>query len=293
MKKLGICFHPRSEAARKLAEELCDLARAAAVPEVWLSAAWHDLPHEQVRGTDLLLCVGGDGTVLWGARRVLGELTLLLGINMGRIGFLTELTEAEAKEQLPAILEGRAHVRVEQRAVLQAETMTVGPVAISAGGPYHAVNDVVVSRGSAGRPVWISVAIDGAKLAVYRCDAVIVATATGSTGYSLSAGGPILHPESRDVVITPVAAHFSQHASLVLPPSMDISLTVSTDHTAVLSVDGQGDFSLSDGATVHVRQSPYVTQFLRLSPPLDFYSNLSRHLAWLRPEGPLLHNGRD
>jgi NAD+ kinase len=132
--------------------------------------------------------------------------------------------------------------------------------------------------------------VDGTQVAMYHCDAVIVATATGSTGYALSAGGPILHPESRDIVVAPVAVHFSQHATLVLPPTAEVALTVHTEHSAVLSVDGQEDLDLFDGATVHVRQSPHTARFLRLSSPSDFYENLSRRLAWLWAKDGLLNN---
>lgn len=289
MKKIGICFHPQSEAARTLAEELRSLLYDRGIKEVWLCAAWDEASAEQVPGTDLLLCVGGDGTVLWGARSVAGEATLLLGVNMGRLGFLAELTPAEVKERLVDVLRGAG--RVEERAMLQTAVVPAGGGHGALGqrssqDSYYALNDVVVSRGASGRPVNISVAVDGTKVAVYRCDAVIVATATGSTAYSLSAGGPILHPESRDIIVTPVAAHFSQHVPLVLPPTVEVALTVRSDHRAVLSVDGQGDFDFGDGATVIVWQSPYSARFLRLSPPSDFYANLSRRLAWLWLQDP-------
>ena len=284
MNKVGICFHPRSEAARVLAEDLRGWLYGAGVAEVWVAAAWDEQSAEQVPGTDLLLCVGGDGTVLWGARSVVGERTLLLGVNMGRLGFLTELAPRSVLERLREVLDGSG--RIEERAMLQSEIRSTPLQAFAVSDPYYALNDVVVSRGSAGRPVYITVSIDRTEVALYRCDAVIVATATGSTGYSLSAGGPILHWESRDIVLTPVAAHFSQHAALVLPPTAQVDLTVRTDHSAVLSVDGQGDLDLFDGATVNVRQSPHAARFLRLSPPSDFYANLARRLAWLRPADP-------
>jgi NAD+ kinase len=288
VKKVGICFPARSEPASRLAYDLRDRLHAEGVPDVWLCPAWDAASAEHVPGTDLLLCVGGDGTVLWGARSIAGEATLLLGINMGRLGFLTEISEADIRDKLGDVLRGAG--RVEARAMLETEPPSGGFSVAEREKPIYALNDVVVSRGAVGRPVIISVSVDGTEVAVYHCDAVIVATATGSTGYSLSAGGPILHPESRDIVVAPVAVHFSQHASLVLPSSAEVSLTVHTEHSAILSIDGQDDIDLFDGATVNVRQSPHSAHFLRLSPPADFYENLSRRLAWLWAKEGLLNN---
>jgi NAD+ kinase len=287
VKKVGICFPARSEAAGRLAHELRDRLHAEGVQDVWMCPAWDDGSAEHVPGTDLLLCVGGDGTVLWGARSIAGEATLLLGVNMGRLGFLTEMSETEIRERLGDILRGAG--RVEPRAMLQAEPAPGGYPAFKHGQPVYALNDVVVSRGG-GRPVLISVAVDGTEVAVYHCDAVIVATATGSTGYALSAGGPILHPESRDIVVAPVAVHFSQHATLVLPSTAEITLTVHTEHRAILSVDGQDDIDLFNGSAVRVWQSPHSAHFLRLSPPSEFYENLSGRLAWLWAKEGLLNN---
>jgi NAD+ kinase len=152
----------------------------------------------------------------------------------------------------------------------------------SLGATYHALNDVVVGRANVSRPVYVDVAIDGSRLAVHRCDAIIVASATGSTAYSLSAGGPILHPESRDIVLTAVAPHLAAARPLVLPPETVVDLTVSADLEAVVSIDGQIDRPLSSGETVSVCRSPHVARFVRLSKPQDYWGKLAERLDWLR-----------
>ena len=151
----------------------------------------------------------------------------------------------------------------------------------SLGVTYHALNDVVIGRANVSRPVYVDVSVDGSRLAVHRCDAIIVASATGSTAYSLSAGGPILHPESQDIVLTAVAPHMAAARPLVLPPQTVVDLTVSADKDAIVSVDGQVDRPLSTTETVSVCRSPHVARFVRFSKPQDYYAMLAERLGWL------------
>jgi len=273
MKKIGIFVHPRWAAARDLAKSLHPFL-SGQVGEVWQTSAWdHKATSELVAGTDLLICLGGDGTMLWAARAVIPHSVPVLGVNMGRLGFLAELRPQELLERLPDALHGRC--RIEERTMLQARVPVWGAT-------YHALNDVVVGRVSAGRPVYVDVSIDGSRLALYRCDAVIMASATGSTAYSLSAGGPILHPESRDMVLTPVAPHLAAARPLVVPPEAVVDLMVSTDTDAVVSIDGQVDRVLATGDSVSVCRSPYVARFVRFSKPQDYYARLAERMDWLR-----------
>ena len=168
---------------------------------VWATSEWDDdALRSDMPGSDLLICLGGDGTVLRAARTVAPNPVPILGVNMGRLGFLAEVRPDELVERLPDVLAGR--YRVEERAMLKASVPAWGIT-------YDALNDVVVGRQTVSRPIYVDVRVDGSQLAIHRCDAMIVATATGSTAYSLSAGGPILHPESRDIVLTPVAPHIA------------------------------------------------------------------------------------
>jgi len=140
--------------------------------------------------------------------------------------------------------------------------------------PFHALNDVVVGRGERCRLIRIKATIDGELLTTYKCDGLIVSTATGSTGYSLAAGGPILHPQAEEMLLKPIAAHLSLSTALVLSSEATVKLEVSTTHQATLSVDGQIEVPLSDGDVVKVRRSPYITKMLRAEWPAAFYSTL-------------------
>ena len=146
-------------------------------------------------------------------------------------------------------------------------------------GPAHqALNDVVVGRSAISRLVHLEVKIDGALLTTYRADAVILATATGSTGYSISAGGPVLHPQSKDMLLNPVATHLGLASAIVLAPDSEVEVAIRSDYMAALSVDGRADMDLAPGDVVEVMKSPYVARFLRANPPNHFYSVLTERL---------------
>lgn len=257
-----------------LANEVASYLQRNDVETVWTTSDWDDAAGEEhMPGTDLLICLGGDGTVLRAARTVIPNEVPILGVNMGRLGFLAEVRPEQLMDRLPDVLAG--NYRLERRAMLQAHLPAWGVT-------YHALNDVVAGRQSVGRPVYVEVVVDGERLAIHRCDAIIVASATGSTAYSLSAGGPILHPESRDIVVTPVAPHMAAARPLVLPPDSVIDLLVEADQDAVVSIDGQIDRELATGDTVSVCRSPYLTRMVRFSNPQDYYPMLAERLDWLR-----------
>ena len=161
--------------------------------------------------------------------------------------------------------------------------MLQASVALAGGGKQrtigHALNDDVLTRGAVARLVDIDTRIDGVLLTTYRADGLIAATPTGSTGYALSAGGPILHPEALEMLIQPVAAHMSFHTGIVLSRDSVIELSVSGGHQAVLSVDGAGDTAVDKGEVVVIRRSPHVALFLRKDPAAAFYSTLTERLG--------------
>ncbi len=273
MKKVGIFIAARWSGAKDLLESLRG-ALSAQVEEVWQTSSWdHSADVENIEGTDLIICLGGDGSMLWAARAIVPHAVPILGVNMGRLGFLAEIGPKELMDLLPRVLAGEG--RVEERAMLQAQVPAWGQT-------FQALNDVVVGRSTAGRPVYLDASVDGRRLALYRCDAVVVATATGSTGYSLSAGGPILHPESRHIVLTPVAPHLVPGRPLVLPEDAVIDLVVSMEEGATVAIDGQVNRSLESGDSVSVCRSPHVARFLRLSDPADYYGTLAKRLEWLK-----------
>jgi NAD+ kinase len=270
MKKIGILYHPMNDAARGMAEKVKAFLAKSGIA-VWLCSAWEaEKAKPQLGGSDLLLSIGGDGTILRAAQIAAGaeEPTPITGINMGKLGFMTELGAAEAEAKLPQLLEGKGWL--DERAMLEAT--------IDGGTSYYALNDVVVARGAVARVVYIEATIDGKKLTTYKADGVVVATATGSTGYSLSAGGPILHPRAKEYLLLPILPHLSLGYSLVLPSTAVVKLRIATVHEATLSIDGHINPPLADGAVITVRQSGTKARFLRIHPENAFYSTLEQKL---------------
>ena len=279
MNRVGFCYHPDLPGARTLAEQLAMQARKRG-SEAWLAALGGEEVDrtlaEQVPDSELVVCVGGDGTVLHASEVAARCETPIFGVRIGRLGFLCEVTGDEAPVALRRILDGE--VRSERRAMVQAR------LADGDSGeqwPAHALNDVVVSRGAVPRLLDIDVRVSGTPLTTYRADGVIVSTATGSTGYALAAGGPTLYPEAREILIQPVATHMGLQAGLIVPEDSVVELTVHADDDAGLSVDSFTDASLSRGDRVVVQRSPYEARFLRAGPPSDFYRTVTQRFGIL------------
>ncbi len=275
--KVAILYHPMVEVTYAKAVELYDFLHARGV-SAWLCSAWEEKEaRAQLNGTDLILSVGGDGTVLRSAHVALAEAIPITGINLGRLGFMTELDTEEVLRELPALLSGKGWT--DERAMLEVEVPASRQEPAST---YQALNDVVMGRGEVSRLVHIEASLDGETVTDYRADAVIVSTATGSTGYALAAGGPILHPRSADFLIVPVAAHQGMTHPLVLPAESFIQLRITTFHRGALSIDGHINLPLSDGDVVTVKRSPHTTRFLRVHPEAAFYRSLERKLKGKR-----------
>ena len=218
---------------------------------------------------DVLITVGGDGTLLRAARMAAEAGVPLLGVNLGRLGFLTEIEASDALDLVPRYLaEGLGWV--DERQMVEA-TVTVAGVSHS---PLQILNDAVLGRGGVPHMVRVAVRVNGVDLTTYQADAVIVSTATGSTAYGLSAGGPILYPQSRDMVVIPVATHGDLDAPVVLPEHCVVELTVKSDAEAVVTADGWENIRLTAGDSVRVKQSPYKARFLRSGSPDRFYETL-------------------
>jgi NAD+ kinase len=230
---------------------------------------------EQLETLDILIALGGDGTLLRLARLSATYSLPILGLNLGRLGFLAEITPDNWRSALKRVLDN--DYWVEHRLMLRVETRRNGkPVGESIDG----LNEVVVSRGGIARVVRITTEVNESYLTTYVADGVIVSTPTGSTAYALAAGGPILAPELHNLVLIPIAPHLSMARPLVTSPSAVISLRVRTDHRAILTVDGQFYVDLEDGDRVIVAASPNVASFIRLGPRDYFYNSLMERLQW-------------
>lgn len=218
---------------------------------------------------DVLITVGGDGTLLRAARLAATAGVPLLGVNLGRLGFLTEVEASDALEVAPRYLEagfGWTDERQMAQAVVRSDGQSAQPV--------NVLNDIVVGRGAAPHMVFVRITVDGMLLTTYQADAVIVSTATGSTAYGLSAGGPILYPQSRDLVVTPVATHGDLDVPVVLPAEAEVVLEVQSDTPATMTADGYVSVPMAARDTVTVTQSPYKARFLRAGSPNRFYETL-------------------
>jgi len=277
VERIGILYHPINKATYPLAQELKDFLSAQGV-SVWLCSAWEKKEAEcQLDATDLILTVGGDGTILRAAQLAVSRSVPITGINLGRLGFMTELGVDEAKDRLLALLAGEGWI--DGRAMLEAELRVRDN---ETGSVFCALNDVVLARGEIARMVRVKASVDGEPLTTYKADGVILATATGSTGYSLSAGGPILSPQAEDFLLLPILPHLSADYTLVLPAAAVVQLSLSVTHQATLSIDGHINLPVSDGATLRVKRSAHKTRFLRIHPEASFYGSLERKLRGKR-----------
>ncbi len=275
VKRVGILYHPMIEAAYTLAKELESSLDSSGV-SVWLCSAWEgEKARAQAGNTDLILTTGGDGTILRAAHVALLNQTPITGVNLGKLGFMTELSADEAVERLPALLAGDGWI--DERAMLEAELPPADPAHESAR-TFYALNDVVVARGAIARTVYVEASIDGELLTTYKADGVIVATATGSTAYSLSAGGPILHPQAKEFLLLPILPHLSSAYTVVLPSTTVVKLRISTHHQATLSIDGHINLPLSSGAVIIIKHSSNMARFLRIHPETSFYRSLEQRL---------------
>lgn len=275
MKRVGILYHPKVPDALSLAQ---DIGRNIAAQGIspWVSSAWEEeAARREVAGTSLVLSLGGDGTILRAARIVIPHRIPILGINLGRLGFLAELEPAEALDKLPSLLAGEGWI--EKRMMLKVEVIRAN------GGEeksvaLHALNEAVVGRGALPRAIFIDATIDGQFLTTYLADGVIAATPTGSTGYSLAAKGPILHPQAENILLVPISPHLSLDFPLMLPPTAVMEFKVRANYQASLSVDGQIDVPLKNGDGVRVERSPHMAHFLRSHERVNFYSTLKQRL---------------
>jgi len=273
LKRIGIIYHPLKEPAVKLAAELKAFLQRKGL-EAWSGSAWEaEKTRCNVDGSDLIVSIGGDGTILRAAQCILPAQIPITGINLGMLGFMTELTVSEAKKQLTRLIDGEGWI--DERAVIEAELHRPG---VKKSLKYYALNDVVAARGDVVRVILVEVKIDGQPLTTYKADGVIVATATGSTGYALAAGGPVLLPKSHDMLLVPILPHLSSSFRLVVSPDSAIELKVLTMHAAALSVDGHINPPLENESVITVRRSKHTVQFLRIHPQDTFYLNLAERL---------------
>jgi len=238
------------------------------VAEVTLGSATLE---REIAGAQVACVFGGDGTMLRAARQIAPLGIPLLGVNLGRLGFLTGTTVDEFDGTVAEVLAGR--YACEDRAVL-ATTVRRGGEAVHTA---RALNDVVVARGAQVRAIHVDLRIDGDPFTVYWADGIVVATATGSTAYAMSVGGPLMLPTAQDMVVVPIAPHLSFGNAVVLAHDQRVSLEV-LDEPAVISIDGQEEHELRRGDVVEVGRSDVVARFVRTSTMRPFLSLLRQKI---------------
>ena len=273
--RIGILHHPRKPDSLKLAGQMEQFLRRAGVKETWRHSVWDaDVIKARLPDVDLLITLGGDGTMLRAARLGAAYNVPMLGVKMGRLGFLAEIFPQDWRTPLEQLLRGDFWIeeRLMVRALVEKARPNGGERVVRC--TFDALNDVVLSRGSLARIVRVSANLDGGHLTTYTCDGLIVSTATGSTAYALAAGGPILPPELRNILVIPVAPHMSMDRAVVLSEGTEVRLRVYSDHSAMLTVDGQFEVEVDDSDEIVVDSSPYQARFVRIRPRSYFYQTL-------------------
>src|SRR5262245_3749214 len=272
MQRVGVLYNPLSEPSVRLSLGLTEWLRSRGL------TVWRGLSHEgregleALQGMDLLVALGGDGTVLRAARLGIMLGIPVLPVAMGRLSFMAELQPEELYDGLSILLDrgGWNDERALIAATLHSHEQSPRE--------FIALNEIVLARGEMNRVVNVDVEIYGARLTSYHADGVIVATATGSTAYSLAAGGPIVDPRSRALALVPVAAHLTNIPSLVLHEDAEITLRLRSRHLAAFSADGRDPTHIHEGDVIEIRRAPEVCVFARVSPASTFYTTMARRL---------------
>ncbi|HEY46378.1 MAG: hypothetical protein AMJ88_06600 [Anaerolineae bacterium SM23_ 63] len=271
--RIAVASYPGREATIEMAEDI-----AGFLVERGLSAhhasLYDDTLRRQVmeRAFDLLIALGGDGTMLRAGHLCAPPQVPILGINIGGLGFLIEIGQDEWRSKVERVLNG--DYWLQNRMMLRAEHHRGEEML----GSWDVLNECTIGRGEQVRPVRLFTEIDGFYLTTYVADSLIVATPTGSTAYALAAGGPILPPELRNILLVPVAPHLSIDRAIVLHEGSWVKVTVGTTHQATVCVDGQLPEPLQDQDHVEVRASEHTVQFVRLQEPGYFYRNLTSRM---------------
>ncbi len=272
-KQIAVAAHPKVPDAFAEAIEVASYFKQHGI-EATHSLLYDDELSQSVQSgvIDMLIVLGGDGTMLRAGHLCGPNGIPILGINLGRFGFLMEIRRNQWRDIMPRLLTG--DYWLERRMMLCASHCREDAL-ISR---WEVLNEVVIGRGKIVRPVHLTTEVDGRFLTTFVADAVIAATPTGSTAYALAAGGPILPPELRNILLVAVAPHLSIERALVLAEGSSVSVTVHTDHEAVFSIDGQIPIEMSNGDRVDVRASDHTVEFIRFQDPGYFYRNLTPHM---------------
>lgn len=271
--KIAVLGNPNIPDALEVAQDVQTFLEERGVDSV-AGSLYDDEIRHAVKGKhfDLLIALGGDGTMLRAGHLCAPVDVPLLGINIGHFGFLVEVKRADWQKVLPKLLQG--DYRYEKRMMLIAQCMCDAEEQAV----FDVINDVVVARGKYVRPIEVEAILDGSHITSYIADGLIAATPTGSTAYALAAGGPILPPEIRNILLMPIAPHLSIDRAVVLSEGVQLMIRVKTEHEAVVSIDGQTPVALHNGEGVRITAHEKSLSMIRFEDHGYFYRNLTAYM---------------
>lgn len=278
VRRIGFAYNPTNEAALELSARAAGWCRIRGIGHWQTQSSDLDTLLGELPGTDALVVLGGDGTFLRAARAVAEVDVPILGINLGKVGFLSKAEAGELEPVLERIVAGE--FTIDERMILEGRIQRGDGTDTSE--RHLALNDIVIARGALARVCRLDVSIDGTHLATFIADGLVVASPTGSTGYSFSAGGPILDPVSRNLVVTPIAAYLSAIRSVVVSPLQVVRCRVVDANEALVSIDGRVDLPIAVGEVVEIHA---VERPIRLIEPKGAqpFWDLLRHKVELLP----------
>lgn len=289
MQIFGIVANADKAAALEVARVAADYLRArgatvrlAARTAEALESPGGGLSDQAIAETDAVLVLGGDGTILATARVCAPHGTPMLPVHLGRFGFLTEVAPTEITPALDDLLAGRFHI--DERMMLAGDAVCDGDPTDRAS--VIALNDIVIANGPLSRVLSLKLSVNDNFVANYAADGIILATPTGSTAYSLSAGGPLVHPSLQTLLVVPICAHALSARPLLLPPDAEVRVSVERDpkDSVRVTVDGQVGFPLQVGDAIRVRRAPFSAKIISVGGA-DFYTKLQTKLRW--GDGPV------
>jgi NAD+ kinase len=287
MMRVGFLLKRGKPEARELAASLASLLVSRGVSVAVLPEDADAIPGAtSVAATDLgaaidaLAVLGGDGTFLYGASLVADHGVPLFGVNLGSLGFITPYSRSEAAAAIEDMVAGRLPVEERIRLAVTIRSPLGQPIDVPT---RSAVNDAVLTQRSIARLLDLEARLDGAEIATYKADGLIVSTPTGSTAYTLAAGGPILTPDVQAMVLAPICPHTLTHRPLVFRPDARLEIRNASDSPVTLTIDGQWGHALASGASIEVRRAPQPLRIYR--SPRGFFGLLREKLSWGERQG--------
>jgi NAD+ kinase len=277
VKRIGFAYNPTNDAAVELRERAGGWCLVRGIDHWAAQATEFETLCRELETTDILVVLGGDGTFLRAARAVIRVDVPLLGINLGKVGFLSKAEASELETVLTRLVAGE--YSVEARMTLEARILPAGRQ--GDGAVHNALNDIVIARGALARVCHLNVEIGPSHLATFIADGLVVSSPTGSTGYSFSAGGPVVDPLSRNLIVTPIAGYLSAIRSVVVSPLQTVRCRVVAANEALVSIDGREDVPIAVGDVVEVRALERPIRLVEPAGSLPFWDLFRRKVELL------------